>query len=203
VIALLDLGPEPIPYFRDPHRVPIGVNMAFRREAFERAGLWSNRVGRRKGTLLGQEVREWALRAHAAGLRGYYVPTMVVRHVVHQERLNKQYFRRWYYWNGVSRALMYRDAWIDMEAPEERSLDYSRVPHILGVPRFYYRKLLTEPARAVASAWKGDHAAAFSAELWVWFFLGIIRQRWQDRKLPRPPADDPAVNPALLARTSS
>ncbi len=203
VIALLDLGPEPIPYFRDPHRVPIGVNMAFRRQAFDRAGLWSNRVGRRKGTLLGQEVREWALRAHAAGLRGYYAPTMVVHHVVHRERLNKRYFRRWYYWNGVSRALMYRDAWIDMEAPEERSLDYSRVPHVFGVPRFYYRKVLSETARAAASAWKRDAAAAFTAELWLWFFLGVIHQRWQDRNLPRPPADDPTVNPARLARGTS
>jgi len=42
--------------------------MAFRREAFDRAGLWSNRVGRKKGTLLGQEVREWMLRAREAGL---------------------------------------------------------------------------------------------------------------------------------------
>jgi glucosyl-dolichyl phosphate glucuronosyltransferase len=202
VIALLDFGSEPIPYFTDPHCVPIGVNMAFRREAFERAGLWDNGVGRRKGTLLGQEVRKWALRAHAAGLRGYYVPAMVLRHVVHRERLNKRYFRRWYYWNGVSRALMYREAWIDMQAPEERSLDYSRVPHVFGVPRFYYRKVFTEAWQAVRSAWKRDFANAFSAELWLWFFLGVIHQRWQDRKLPRPAADDPVLNPARLARTA-
>jgi len=203
VIALLDLGPEPIPYFRDAHRVPLGVNMAFRRDAFERAGLWDNRVGRRKGTLLGQEVRQWALRAQAAGLRGYYVPTMVIWHVVHSNRLNKGYFRRWFYWHGVSRALMYRDAWIDMEAPEERSLDYSRVPHIFGVPRFYYRKVLSETRRVVSSVWKRDSASAFDAELWLWFFAGVIHRRWQDRRLPRPPADDPVANPALLARTGS
>jgi glycosyltransferase involved in cell wall biosynthesis len=203
VIALLDFGPEPIPYFRDPHRVPIGVNMAFRRDAFERAGLWSTRVGRKKGTLLGQEVREWALRAHSAGLRGYYVPDMVIRHVVHSNRLNKRYFRRWYYWNGVSRALMYRDAWIDMEVPEERTLDYSRVPHLLGVPRFYYRKVLSEARRLVASVLRREPAAALNAELWLWFFVGVFHQRWQDRKLPRPPADDPVANPALLARISS
>ena len=71
VIALLDYGDEPIPFFTQAHRVPLGVNMAFRREAFDRAGLWDNSVGRRKGTLLGQEVREWMSRARDAGLRGF------------------------------------------------------------------------------------------------------------------------------------
>ena len=118
VIALLDYGDEPIPFFTQAHRVPLGVNMAFRREAFDRAGLWDNRVGRRKGTLLGQEVREWMSRARDAGLRGWYAPAMTVRHVIQADRLNKRYFRRWYHWNGISRALMYRNAWIDMQAPE-------------------------------------------------------------------------------------
>ena len=89
VIALLDYGPDPIPFFTLAHRVPIGVNMAFRRAAFDRAGLWSNRVGRKKGTLLGQEVREWMLRARDAGLRGYYTPRMIVHHMIQRDRLEK------------------------------------------------------------------------------------------------------------------
>ena len=147
VIALLDYGPDPIPFFTQAHRVPLGVNMAFRREAFDRAGLWDNSVGRKKGTLLGQEVREWMCRARAAGLRGSYAPSMAVRHVIQRDRLNKRYFRRWYYWNGISRALLYRDAWIDMQAPESTDVDFSRVPHILGVPRFFYRKAPRELGR--------------------------------------------------------
>jgi glycosyltransferase involved in cell wall biosynthesis len=188
VIALVDYGSEPIPFFSRAHRVPIGVNMAFRRTAFDRAGLWDNRVGRRKGTLLGQEVREWMFRARAAGLRGYYAPSMVVRHVIPRDRLNKRYFRRWYYWNGVSRALLYRNAWIDMQAPENTDLDFSRVPHILGVPRFFFGKVPREVRRMIRDAWRGDRVASFDAELWLWFFAGVVRQRWRDRKLPRPPA---------------
>lgn len=188
VLALLDYGPSPVPFFKFAHRVPMGVNMAFRRTAFERAGLWSNRVGRKKGTLLGQEVREWMLRARDAGLRGYYTPSMVVHHVIQPDRLEKAYFRRWFYWNGVSRALLYRDAWIDMQAPESTDLDFSRVPHILGVPRFFYRQAPEELLRTVRAAWKGDAAESFDAELWLYFFAGVLRQRWQDRKLPRPAA---------------
>jgi glycosyltransferase involved in cell wall biosynthesis len=188
VIALLDYGPAPLQFFTRAHRVPIGVNMAFRKSAFDHAGLWSNRVGRKKGTLLGQEVREWMLRARAAGLRGYYIPSMVVHHMIQPDRLEKAYFRRWFYWNGVSRALMYRDAWIDMQAPESTELDFSRVPHVFGVPRFFYRKVPREARRALVSAWRRQSAESFDAELWLWFFAGVLRQRWQDRKLPRPAA---------------
>ncbi len=189
VIALLDYGPDPIPFFTLAHHVPIGVNMAFRRTAFDRAGLWSNRVGRKKGTLLGQEVREWMLRAREVGLRGYYTPRMVVHHMIQRDRLEKSYFRRWFYWNGISRASLYRDAWIDMQAPEDTTLDYSRVPHILGVPRFFYRKAPSELGRAIACALKRRHAESFDAELWLWFFSGVVHQRWRDRAVPRPPAD--------------
>jgi glycosyltransferase involved in cell wall biosynthesis len=199
VIALLDYGPEAIPFFKYAHRVPIGVNMAFRADAFQRAGLWSNRVGRKKGTLLGQEVREWMLRARAAGLRGYYTPDMVVRHLIQRDRLNRRYFRRWFYWNGVSRALLYRDAWIDMQAPEETSMDFSRVPHIFGVPRFFFGKAPRELRRMITAAWNGDAPASFDAELWLWFLAGVVRQRWTDRKLPRPPADSRI--PGLAGRT--
>ena len=54
--------------------------MAFRRSAFERAGLLDPHTGRKAGTLLGQEVREWCIRARAAGMeeikkRGLIVAT--------------------------------------------------------------------------------------------------------------------------------
>ena len=198
VIALLDYGPEPIPFFTRAHRVPLGVNMAFRREAFDRAGLWDNSVGRRKGTLLGQEVREWMFRAREVGLRGSYAPALVVRHVIQQDRLRKQYFRRWYYWNGISRALLYRNAWIDMQAPESTDMDYSRVPHVFGVPRFYFGKAPRELRRLFLSASRGDRVGAFDAELWLWFLAGVLRQRWKDRGLPRPPATArPRAAPSL------
>ena len=103
VIALLDYGAEPIELGA---RAPLGVNMAFRREAFARAGLWDNRVGRNAGTLLGQEVREWGMRARAAGLRGFYAPQMMVNHIIPADRLTKRYFRRWFYWHGISRAML-------------------------------------------------------------------------------------------------
>jgi len=65
-------------------------------------------------------------------------------------------------------------------------VDFSRVPHVLGVPRFFYRKVLREVRRGCLSAWRGDRVGCFDAELWLWFFAGVLRQRWRDRGRQRP-----------------
>jgi glycosyltransferase involved in cell wall biosynthesis len=178
VIALLDYGEAPIEFGA---RVPLGVNMAFRREAFERAGLLDPNTGRKAGTLLGQEVREWCIRARAAGVRGFYVPDLVVRHIIPASRLNKAYFRRWFYWRGISRAMLYERAGLDMEAPEQTTLDFRTVPHVLGVPRYLYRKALASVAASFRALLRRDAVAAFEHELWVWFFAGIFRHRMARR----------------------
>jgi glycosyltransferase involved in cell wall biosynthesis len=176
VIALLDYGSEPLEFGA---RVPLGVNMAFRRSAFDRAGLLDPHTGRKAGTLLGQEVREWCIRARAAGVRGFYAPEMVVRHIIPASRLNKKYFRRWFYWRGISRAMLYEKAGLDMEAPEQTTLDFRTVPHVFGVPRYLYRKALASISNWLVATFRRDAFAAFDHELWVWFFAGILRQRWR------------------------
>jgi glycosyltransferase involved in cell wall biosynthesis len=182
VIALLDYGNEPLEFGA---RVPLGVNMAFRRTAFNRAGLLDPHTGRKAGTLLGQEVREWCIRARAAGVRGFYTPDMVVRHIIPASRLNKAYFRRWFYWRGISRAMLYEKSGLDMEAPERTTLDFRTVPHVFGVPRYLYRKALASLSNWLVATFRRDAFAAFDHELWVWFFAGIVAQRWKERRRPR------------------
>ena len=176
VIALLDYGNQPLEFGA---RVPLGVNMAFRRSAFDRAGLLDPQTGRKAGTLLGQEVREWCIRARAAGVRGFYAPEMVVQHIIPASRLNKAYFRRWFYWRGISRAMLYEKAGLDMEAPERTTFDFRTVPHVFGVPRYLYRKALASISNWLVATFRRDAFAAFDHELWVWFFAGILRQRWK------------------------
>jgi GT2 family glycosyltransferase len=156
--------------------------MAFARTAFERAGAFDPHTGRRAGTLLGQEVREWCIRARKAGLRGFYIPELWLEHVIPADRLRKSYFRRWFYWRGISRALLYERAGLDMEAPEQTTLDFSKVPHIAGVPRYLYRKALAHLVGWLRATARRDPVDAFDHEVWLWFFGGIVKQRW---KAPR------------------
>ena len=179
VIALLDYGREPIEL---TSRMPLGVNMAFRREVFDTVGGWDTRIGRKAGTLLGQEVREWCVRARARGVRGFYVPGMIVHHVIPASRLTKQYFRRWFYWRGISRALLYQQQGLDMESPQETHVDFSRAMHIAGVPRYLYRTAATQVLRWASMAARGRWRDAFEHELWLCMFAGIVRQRWRDRQ---------------------
>jgi glycosyltransferase involved in cell wall biosynthesis len=183
VIALLDYGPEPIEFGT---RVPLGVNLAFTRRAFEIAGLFDPHTGRRAGTLLGQEVREWCIRARKAGIHGFYVPDIVLEHIIPANRLNKRYFRRWFYWRGISRALLYARSGLDMEAPEQTTLDFSTIPHVLGVPRYLYRKAFRTAVAWVRDSLRGSRVSAFEHELWLFFFVGILRQRSRDARAERP-----------------
>lgn len=181
VIALLDYGRKP---FELTTRMPLGVNMAFRRQAFDAVGGWDPRIGRKAGTLLGQEVREWCIRARARGVRGCYAPHLVVQHVIPADRLTKRYFRRWFYWRGISRALLFQQQGLDMESPQETRYDFTRVPRIAGTPRYLFRVALRHARQALAATLRARPVEAFEHELWLWMFGGILQQRWRDRHQP-------------------
>jgi glycosyltransferase involved in cell wall biosynthesis len=187
VLALQDHGDKPLEFGAGGIPWPLGINTATRREAFDRIDLFDNRLGRKAGTLRNQAQREWHLRARNAGLRGFYVPDMVVHHVVEAERLQKHYFRRWYYWHGISRAVLFTKLGVDMDAPDNSRLDFSKVPQIAGVPRFMYRTLAAHTRDFVAARLRRDTVSAFEHELWLCFFAGVARQRWRERKAVIPP----------------
>jgi glycosyltransferase involved in cell wall biosynthesis len=182
VIAICDYGPAPRE-FGVGMGWPLGVNVAYRREVFDRAGLFDPALGRKAGTLRSQSQREWHLRARAAGIRGFYVPDMLVEHRVIVERLKKQYFRRWHFWHGISRASLYWRYGFDPEEPE--AVRHTRpMPALLGVPR----PLLLKGARALRSwLWRtirGDRSQAFGYELWLCFLAGFALETRRQRRQP-------------------
>lgn len=187
VLALQDYGDKPREFGVNGLPWPLGINTAAKRATYERIDLFDNRLGRKAGTLRNQAQREWHLRARAAGLRGFYVPDMVVHHVVEPERLKKRYFRRWFYWHGISRAILFTKLGLDMEAPDNSQMDFSKVPRIAGVPRYMYRKLATETAGLLRARLRGDAVKAFEHEAWLCFFAGVVKQRWTERRMLIPP----------------
>ena len=180
VLALQNHGTEPREYGQRGISWPLGVNVAYRRDAFDRAGLFDGRLGRVAGTLRNQSQREWHLRARAAGLRGMYIPGMVVHHCVEADRLTRRYFHRWFYWHGISRAILYRTTGLHLLEPEGGRVHVAE-RHVLGVPLSLWR----EGARATLSAgrrWvQGRRDDALQYELTICFCAGVVRQRLKDR----------------------
>jgi hypothetical protein len=131
-LAILDYGPQPF-IFEDRRRVPLGANMAVRRRLIDRIGGFDPKLGRTGKSLLGQEQAEFFCRSRAIGARGQYVPAMSLEHHVPARRLTREYFRKWWYWKGVSRSRLEQ-----RHTVTELGVDLSAVPRIGGVPRFMF-----------------------------------------------------------------
>jgi glucosyl-dolichyl phosphate glucuronosyltransferase len=90
-----------------PHELtipPIGNNMAFRKEVFERFGGFRTDLGPTPGSQIRHEDTEFGTRVMKGGGRILYVPSAVVRHDVEEGRLRKEYFLAYHFDYG--RALV-------------------------------------------------------------------------------------------------
>ena len=86
-------------------RVPAGGNMAFRREIFDRVGLFNPRLGRNGQSLIGGEENDLFARLRAAGELLYFVPNAAIYHHIPDVKLTDEYFDRLSYNVGRSKAL--------------------------------------------------------------------------------------------------
>jgi glycosyltransferase involved in cell wall biosynthesis len=187
-IAIQHHGEEPFVY-EAGGRVPLGANMAVRREVFDRVGGFRADLGRTGGRLvLGQEVPELLLRARAAGFRGQYVPAMRVHHHIPANRLTPSYFRRWWFGKGVSRAALDR-----LQPITEHGIDLRSTPHVFRVPRFLYGSAVRDVAAMVRERFRGERAAAFRHQMMAAYFAGYCWARWQERRTVRWSAPQPAA----------
>jgi glucosyl-dolichyl phosphate glucuronosyltransferase len=186
-IAVKDHGPEPF-IFEERRKTPLGVNMAVRRALIEEIGGFRPDLGRRGKSLLGQEQAEFFYRSRAAGALGLYVPEMVLRHHVPAARLTASYFRRWWYWKGISQARLHR-----IHHETELGLDLATVPRVLGVPRYMLRALGAKALGAATAALRGQRATAAEQALRMCYAVGYsleqIRLRFGLSKEPEPAAD--------------
>jgi len=76
-------------------------NGCYRREAIEAAGNFPTTLGR-KGTNLLSAEHAVDLVMNVNGWKLYYDPTIIIQHFIHPERLTPVWFRRRYFWQGVS-----------------------------------------------------------------------------------------------------
>jgi hypothetical protein len=178
-LAILDYGPEPF-VFEDRRRVPLGANMAVRRALIDRVGGFDPELGRKGDSLLGQEQAEFFCRSRAAGARGLYVPAMGLQHHVPAKRLTKDYFRRWWYWKGVSKARLERRHPIT-----ELGIDLRQAPTVAGVPRFMIGSALRDAVAWMGAGLSRDALERMRREARLCYFAGY----WTGARAPE--VEDP------------
>ena len=81
---------------------PFGLNMVFRREVFETAGLFNVTLGRIKNSLLSNEEYELFHRIDRANLPVFYTPLAIIYHRIPEARTRKSWVLRRYYCQGLS-----------------------------------------------------------------------------------------------------
>jgi glycosyltransferase involved in cell wall biosynthesis len=176
-LALIDYGDEPVSYDAESFgkkRLPVGANLAVRRQAIEQVGGWRTDLGRVDNTMIAGEDRELCVRLYRAGLySGIYDPSVLVKHLVPATRMTRDYFRKWFFWHGRTLARMADAVYLD--------LDLTRVPSLAGVPRFMYREFFQQFRRWLGRVGGADALALLIEEVrlieYVGFFVEARRRR--------------------------
>ena len=185
-IAIQDHGDRRFVY-EEGGKVPLGANMAVRRAVLAQTGGFRADLGRSAGrVILGQEVPELLMRVRAAGFRGAYQPAMALRHHVPARRLSRQYFRRWWFGKGVSRAALDR-----MQPINDAGVDLRVAPHFMKVPRALYGSALRNARGLVVDRLRGRGAAAFRQEMLLAYVAGYFWARQRERRVDSPSAQSP------------
>ena len=161
-LALLHYGPAQ----ELGARTAVGANLAVRRDVFDTVGGFATHLGRRSGTLLCGEDHDFCQRVAAAGYRCEYRPELRVRHWVPAERTRAGYYLRWFFWSGITNAVL------------DRAADARAARWV--VPPYLVRRLLTAPIAALGRTIAGRPADAAAAVMDAAFVLGNISQRVSD-----------------------
>jgi len=172
-IAIVDYGPRSF-VFEDQKRIPIGANMAIRRSILDVVGDFDPGLGRRGTSLLGQEQAEFFCRTRARGIRGLYVPDMIVHHHVPRRRLSRRYFRRWWMWKGISRARLHR-----LHPISDTGASMQDARRIAGVPLFTFGELYRHVVRSLTAIVRRDVDSAVEHEMMVAYYAGYAWEEWR------------------------
>lgn len=167
-LALLDYGDSPFHVNTTRRLCLIGANSAYRREVFDRVGMFAPRV-QALGREVGTEDHELLLRLWRAGGQGFYWPRLTVVSDIAPERMQRAYHRRWHHRHGRFSAIMH-----------EEEMERTRAGRLFGVPAHLYRRAAVELAGCAGRLLRGDVARAFTHEVGLQFCLGFFRARWRE-----------------------
>jgi GT2 family glycosyltransferase len=145
--------------------LPFGANLALRRTAFEKYGVFRTDLGPQPQSLMVGEETEFCRRLLRSGENLMYIPDAIIYHPVEVIRTRKAYFQRWYFdfGRGVIRE------W----GVPETAVRY------FGVPRYLLRSLAEEVLHWLFTF---NPQRRFYYKLQVWQRLGEICEAHQSAK---------------------
>ncbi len=142
---------------------PLGANMAFRKEVFDKYGGFRTDLGRCGDSLLSNEDTEFGRRLLVAGERLRYEPSAVMHHPVYKNRLQKKYLLAW--WFGKGRADI-----------KELGVPLETKWFLVGIPLYLLRRLAAWTLRWIVAI---SPSKKFSCKLSVWNIAGGILECYQ------------------------
>lgn len=126
ILALCDLGDE-TKILSEPK--VWGANLSFKSSIIRKYGFFNTKIGHKGGKLYGGEETKYLQTLIDAGEKIIYFPGALVYHCVSKSRLEKKYFRKWYFDTGEMSA-------IEMGEYNKRN--------IIGIPLIVIRRACRE-----------------------------------------------------------
>lgn len=161
-LTIADWAPEP-KVIEDLRREwLVGANFAVPAAVLAEVGGFRTELGRVGRRLLSGEEMYLQRQVVRRGYVCLYEPAMAVRHLVPASRLDKRWFRRRYYWQGVSDALM---ELLD-DRPTWRRRAAAAIEHV--------RRLAREPRRLGGLIVPTDDPARFTQQCFTWIAVGHV-----------------------------
>ncbi len=155
---------EDFDYGPQSHAYMVGGNAVVRRCLLQDVGLYHTGLGRTKTNANGGEDLEMFNRLMAANAKGHYASRLIIYHHIPIDRLDRGFFRKRSFWDGVSLG------YISRTQPEP-------VPHIAGIPRNFLR-LVAEGVLRRLSLKQRAVADSFADELRFVEFFGRAYGRY-------------------------
>jgi glycosyltransferase involved in cell wall biosynthesis len=165
VLGAVDNGGTVEPYSPEFPGILKGGNAVIRRSVLLKAGRYAEHLGPGSfARLFSCEDEDMYWRLLELGARGNYFPELVIFHYISADRLTREYYRRWCFWRGVSRALM------DRRHPLP-------VRYLGGIPRFLWGRAARSCLRLLVPPAKRSARDAFTDELRMWDLAGFAYGR--------------------------
>ena len=148
---------SPFEYSKERHVSLVGGNAVVRRRLFDKTGLYLTSLGPGRDIPVSEDL-EIYYRFIEAGGKGFYSPKLIIYHHIPAERLQRGFFRRRSFWDGVGIGFISRTK-------------REPVPQMAGIPRYFVRMALECFARW-AFVWRSRQEDSFADELRVLELFG-------------------------------